>query len=100
MAEKNLKYKINHPYIEEINPKSDFVDLEIEYGGKEYSCSVTTTGFIDERLDYCRKSGENRGGIYFWAKGMLILNEIKEDTIEKTLEDLIERGNLEEFLKS
>ncbi len=95
---KTFNYRVVHPYREKINPQDDFVDIEVEFHGKKYRGSVTTKRFIDERLNYYKKSGENAGGSYFCAEGMIIVRRIDDKTIRKTLEDLIERGNLPKFL--
>jgi len=100
MAREKFRYKIVHPYIEEVQPQNDFLDIEIEVGTKKYRGSVTTTEFIGERLEEYEQTGENKGGSYFCAKGMIILKNLKDRTIRKTIEDLLERGDLQDFLDS
>ena len=96
-----FKFEIVHPYVEKINPKQDLVDIRVRYKGKEYMCSVTTTEYINTLMESYEKTRENKEGAYFWIKGgMLVLKEITEATIRTTLEDLVERGDLEEFLHS
>ncbi len=95
---KEIRYRIVHPYRDPINSQQDFIDIEVEFKGKKYTGSVTTTKFVDERLKYYKGSGENKSGSYFCAKGMLILRRINDITIRRTLVDLVERGDLQEFL--
>ncbi len=100
MVQKKFRYEIVNPYEEEINKENDFLDVEVEIAGKKYRGSVTTTEFIDGRLKYYQETGENQEGCYFCAKGMIVLRDLKEETIKRTLQDLIEREDFQDFFKS
>ena len=86
-------YRIIYFYKEPINPEKDCVDFEVECKGKLYKGTFITPKCIDERLKNYEKTGENGDGSYFWAKGMIIIKEITNETIEKTLIDLIKRND-------
>lgn len=94
-------YKFVHPYLEKINPEEDLVDIEVTLEGikKVYRGSITTTRFIDGRMEYYQETGENAGGSYFGASNMVIVRKIDDKTIRKTLKDLIEKGTFEEFFE-
>jgi hypothetical protein len=96
----NFSYKVIHPYLEEINYQKDFIDIEVDVKGKKFIGSMTTTKFIDERLKKYRLTNENKKGSYFCAKGMIVVKDLKDKTIKKTLLDLIEREDLQEFFDS
>ena len=99
MAKEKFRYKVVHPYLEKITPQKDFLDIEVEIGTKKYRGSITTTEFIDERLNECEQTGENGQGSYFCAKGMIVLKNLDDRTIRRTIEDLLERGDLQDFLE-
>jgi len=92
-------YKIVHPYKEKVNPNKDLIDIEVEFNGKTYRGSITTTKFIGDRLEKYKRTGENSAGAYFCAKGMIVLKDLEERTIRDALADLIKRGDLQEFLE-
>ena len=98
MANEKFDYKIIGPYMEAINTQDDFVDMEVNVGDKKYFGSATTTRFIDRKLREYNETGENKNGSYFCAKGAIILRDLEDKTIKKTLQDLIETGDLGEFL--
>jgi|TARA_Y100000310_G_C20396481_1_gene675333 hypothetical protein len=95
----DLDYRFVHPYLEDINPEEDFVDVEVTLKGEKYRGSVTTTKFIEGRMKDYQKTGENESGSYFCAKKMIILKRIDDQTIRKTLKDLVERDDFEEYLE-
>ena len=100
LKDKKFSYRIVHPYTEPINTQTDFVDIEVDFKGKTYRGSVTTPEFIRGRLSHFYKTGENGSGSYFCAEGMLVLRDLEDRTIKQTLDDLVERGDLEGFLSS
>lgn len=99
-AKRKFKYELVYPYKKKINPNKDFVDIKVIYGGRKYWGSLTTTKYIDERMKDYRQTRENQEGSYFCAKNMIILKKINDGTIKKTLQDLIKRKDLEEYLES
>ncbi len=100
MTREKFRYKVVHPYTEKIGTQNDFIDIEVELGTKIYRGSVTTTGFIGKRLEEYEQTGENQEGSYFCAKGMIVLRDLKDRTIKRTIEDLVERGDLQDFFES
>lgn len=97
MNRKTFSYRIVYPYAGKINTRSDFIDVEVKLEGVNYRGSLTTPTFIEEKLREYLKTGENGEGSYFCAKGMVVLRDLSQRTIKKSLADLIERGDLGEF---
>jgi hypothetical protein len=100
MVKEKIRYKIVHPYLEKIDSQNDFLDIEVEIGTEKYRGSITTTKFVEEKLETYKQTGENKDGSYFCAKGMIILKDLKHRTIRRTIEDLIDRNDLKDFLES
>ena len=100
--EDNLQFRwsFTHPFEQEINPKSDFVDVTMVYNGKIYTGIVTTLKYIKERMEYYRATGENVSGTYFCSKNLIIVEKITEKKVKKTLVDLLKRGDFNNFLSS
>ncbi len=100
-SDQDFHYRFVHPYVEKINPEDDLVDIEVTLEGdrKVYRGSVTTTRFIDGRMKYYLETGENSDGSYFGARKMVIVRRIDDKTVRKTLKDIIEKRNFEEFFE-
>ena len=43
-------------------------------------------------MKHCKKTGECAKGLYFWASDMLIVQELTEQTICKTIDNLLAAG--------
>ncbi|MFC1785606.1 hypothetical protein ACFL0J_08295 [Candidatus Neomarinimicrobiota bacterium] len=94
----NIQYELQYPYVDPIDQKNDWIDLNVKYKKKKYWLQITTINFVKERLAHYKKWGENNNGSYFWAPNMIILKRIDNKHIEKTLIDLVDKGILDDFL--
>lgn len=63
--------------------------------GERWWGSVATIDQIQERLDHYEISGECAGGAYFWAAGLVVVRDDSDNTLMKTVNDLIDTGGYE-----
>jgi len=88
---------------EEVDLKSwdkdnDFANIRIELNdGRAYGLNVWTFQFIETCRAELQESGENLGGIFMKPPDLLV-QELTRDCIEKTVEQLLKEGNLEDTL--
>lgn len=79
----------------EINPQDDNVDVEITLDdGGIYSATFFTLKNLKAIIDSHKISGESAGGAYIWAVDMIVVEELTEEVIFKSIEDLIQKGNI------
>jgi hypothetical protein len=75
-------------------PVQGNVDVVVEFGdGKRYTATFFTMDNIAQLMARYRSTGENAGGLYFWAAEMIIVNELSRDVITRTVEALLADGD-------
>lgn len=79
-----------------LNPNNDNADVEIVLrDGTRWSATFFTIENVKSILNRAVKTGEFRNGLYFWASDMIIVESLTEETIIATIEDLLEKEELD-----
>ena len=73
---------------------NDNVDVQVNYKGKNYIATLITLKNIQTLMENHKKSGESLNGSYFWASGSFIIRDLKIDTINAVIKEMIKE---EEF---
>lgn len=60
--------------------------------GERYVATFFTVKNIKKIMDKDQRTGENLNGTYFWSSEMIIVSRIDQDTVARTVKDLIETG--------
>lgn len=82
------------------NTSNDFCNIYVTLeDGREYGINVWTYDFLKTAVEYDKNSGNNFNGLYIIPPDLFV-KELTRDCIEKTIEDLLSTGNLEERLNS
>lgn len=72
------------------DPSDENLDVFIHFeNGEEYVLSFFTLKNISRLMSKNKLMGEQLNGAYFWSSDMVIITEISEDSIMRTVEDLI-----------
>jgi hypothetical protein len=92
-----MKFELRTPSGAEICPaEDDNVDVLIDISdGRLFSATFFTINNLQTLMKKCRASGECAGGIYIWAKDMVVVESISKETIQLTVSDLIGSGEIE-----
>ena len=96
---KDYEFEIFWPGSENYNPEEESVDLVIRSGGREYTGTVLTPGFIDAMFEKNRRTGECAGGSYFCIPRMVVVKRIDNETIKRTLDEMIDNGEIDIYFK-
>ena len=76
--------------IASLDPNNDNVDVQVTFpNGESFSAVFFTLQNIDTLMKRCKKTGECANGLYFWASDMLIVQELTEQTICATVDNLL-----------
>ena len=79
------------------DPGNDNMDVYVEYeDGRKYVGSFFTIENIRSVMSKDRRTGESRGGIYFWASDLIVVERIDQAIIEEAIADLMEEGFFEQ----
>ena len=90
---------------EEVDPKNwnienDFCNIHVDLDdGKHYGINVWTYKFLETAVNYAQENGENLHGSYIIPPDLFV-KELTRECIEKTIEDLLKIGDLENVLNS
>jgi len=91
----------SYKVIGELKGQQDaLVDIELTLNGRRYHGTIATINSLNERMENYRRSGENAKGSYFCTRSLIILKDMSKKTIQDTLEDLIKRNEVEDFLEN
>lgn len=84
-----------------LNRLDDNVDVEVRFvDGKCYVATFYTIENINSLFKKNMKTGECLNGLYFWGADMVIVKELTDENIKKTVDDIIKNKEIEEsFLK-
>jgi hypothetical protein len=73
----------------------DNIDIEISLpDGRRYSATFFTLSNIESLFEKNRRTGECDSGLYLWASDMVIVRDLEQQTIERTIASLIEQDEL------
>ena len=88
---------------EEVDPENwnienDFANIHVDFpDGRHYGINVWTFKFLESAIKQDVESGENLNGLYKTPPDLFV-KELTRDCIEKTITDLLQKGNLEDVL--
>ena len=78
-----------------LNRHDDNVDVEIVLAdSRVFSATFFTLKNIERLLLEYEATGECASGLYFWSQDMIIVSDLDEPTLRKTIDDLIGSGEL------
>jgi nicotinic acid phosphoribosyltransferase len=79
-----------HNGIAPLNPENDNVDVQVTFpNGESFSAVFFTLQNIYTLIQHYNKTGECANGLYFWASGMIIVQELTEQSICETIDNLL-----------
>ena len=78
-----------------LNRYDDNVDVEITLvDNRVFSATFFTLKNIESLLSNYKTTGECASGLYFWAQDMIVVNDLDEITLRKTIIDLLDSEEL------
>jgi hypothetical protein len=97
MAADRGRYEIEwHGDRAHIDPHDDNVDIHVTFeDGTSYTATFFTVKNITTLLDRYRESGECANGLYVWASDMIIVHELSDEVVERTVANLLGTGEFE-----
>ena len=79
-----------------LNPYNDNVDVQVTFpGGESFSAVFFTPQNITTLMKGYKKTGECANGLYFWTSDMLIVQELTEQAICETVDNLLAKKEFE-----
>jgi len=88
---------------EEVDPgnwdiENEFANIHVDLNdGRSYGINVWAFKFLESSIEHDKENGENLNGLYQTPPDLFV-KELTRGCIEKTIADLLEKGNLEEVL--
>ena len=80
------------------NKKNDFANIQVDLSdGRKYGINVWTYNYLKIAIEEDKKSGNNLNGLYQTPPDLFV-NELTRGCIEKTIQDLLKEGDLENLL--
>jgi hypothetical protein len=97
MADERGQYEIEwHGDRAHIDPHDDSVDIYVTFeDGTSYTATFFTVKNITTLLDRYRETGECASGLYVYAVDMIIVHELSDEVVERTVADLLETAEFE-----
>lgn len=85
------KYKLTiYRGIAPLDSDNDNVDVQVTFpNGERFSAVFFTLRNIEALMRRYKKTGECADGLYFWASDMMIVKNLTEKTICKTIDHLL-----------
>jgi hypothetical protein len=78
--------------------QNDFCNIHVYLpDGREYGINVWTYEFFQTSIKNDKESGENLNGLYLTPPDLFV-KELTRDCIEKTIADLLAKGDLDQLL--
>ena len=78
--------------------ENDFTNIGVDtFDGRRYGINVWTFKYLESAIKQDEESGENLNGLY-QSPPDIFVKELTRDCIERTIADLLDKGNLEEQL--
>ncbi len=82
------------------NIENDFANIGVNtLDGRRYGINVWTFKFLESAIKLDEENGENLNGLYLTPPDLFV-KELSRDCIEKSIADLLEKGNLEDSLNN
>lgn len=82
------------------NIENDFANIGVDtLDGRKYGINVWTYKFLESAIRLDKENGENLNGLYQTPPDLFV-KELSRDCVEKSIADLLEKGNLEDSLNS
>jgi hypothetical protein len=82
----------------DINIDNDNIDIYVTLeNGKKYFATLFTIKNIEEIMKRHEQSGESANGIYFWSANMCIVKSLDDDTINRSIQNMISDGVFHEI---
>lgn len=76
-----------------LDPYNDNVDVQVTFpSGESFSAVFFTLQNIATLMKDYEKTGEGANGLYFWTSDMVIVQELTEQTICETIDNLLADG--------
>ncbi|CAM1342136.1 hypothetical protein [Tenacibaculum amylolyticum] len=88
---------------EEVDPgnwdiENDFANIHVDLpDGRHYGINVWTYKFFERAIKEDQLTGENLNGLYLKPPDLFV-KELTRECIQKTIEDLLKKGDLEDVL--
>ena len=101
MSEYKDKYqgynvRIHWTSSEPFDPRNETVEVRLTTkDGQEYAANFTAKGFVDYIFEKNKRTGECVNGTYFCMPNMILVEEITEQNIRATIDDLIRNLEIE-----
>ena len=77
------------------NPLHEVVDVRMTTrDGQELTANFITRSYLDFLFAKNRRTGECAQGTYFAMPGMIVVDEISDQTIKATIDDLIKNSSV------
>ncbi|MBU2496621.1 MAG: hypothetical protein KJ767_01000 [Nanoarchaeota archaeon] len=97
---KDYEFRIDWTGSKPYDQENEAIDVRIKTGsGEEYSANFTTPKFLDYMFEKNGRTGECLSGTYFCMPGMIVVKKLTEDNIKRTIDDLIDNLEVEEYFK-
>jgi len=78
------------------DPGDANADVEVELAdGSRWGATVFTPRNLETLRARYRSSGECAGGLYLWARHMILVEAVTEEVLRRVVEDLLESGELD-----
>lgn len=85
-------FRFNWTSSEPFDPKEETVEVRLTTrDGQEYSANFTALRFIEYMFNKNKRTGECADGTYFCMPNMVLVEEISEQKVRATIDDLIEK---------
>lgn len=92
-----LEFEVTSPWDDLEN---DFANIIVDtLDGRKYGINVWTYNFLQSATKQNEQNGNNLNGLYL-SPPDLFVKELTRDCIERTISDLLDKGNLEEQLNT
>tara|TARA_R110002050_G_scaffold33863_9_gene85866 strand:- start:18 stop:341 length:324 start_codon:yes stop_codon:yes gene_type:complete len=79
-------------------PDNEFANIHVDFpDGRHYGINVWTYKFLETSIKLDMENGDNLKGLYQTPPDLFV-KELTRDCIEKTISDLLGKGDLEDVL--
>ena len=96
----NYNFRFNWTSSKPFNPRKETVEVRLTTrDGQEYYADFTAIGFINYMFEKNKRTGECANGAYFCMPNMILVEEVSEQNVTDTIDDLIENSDVETYFK-
>ena len=99
---KEIEFKLWLEF-EEVDPENwdidnEFANIHVDLpDGRQYGINVWTFKYLETSIKQAKENGENLNGLYKVPPDLFV-KELTRECIEKTISDLLSKGNLDDML--